>query len=91
MKRIKLVLVSGESGELIHSMVNKKTMSNTRENRDFFRSLSLCSLSNWVVVSHTQPYMVLPYMCYVGMCRCEGYVFQSESLGLEKGIIFHLN
>ena len=33
----------------------------------------------------------LPYMCYVGMCRCEGYVFQSESFGLEKGIIFHLN
>ena len=34
---------------------------------------------------------VLPHMGYVGMCRWEGYVFQSESLGLEKGIIFHLN
>ena len=41
---------------------------------------------------------VLPYMGYIGMCHCEGYGFQasllwdrvykSESLGLEKGIIF---
>ena len=31
---------------------------------------------------------VLPYMGYIGMCRCEGYgfwdrVYKSESLGLE--------
>ena len=26
-------------------------------------------------------------MGYIGMCRCEGYVFQ-EVLGLEYGIIF---
>ena len=42
---------------------------------------------------------VLPYMGYIGMCRCEGYGFQAvysgiariynlESLGLEQGIIF---
>ena len=41
---------------------------------------------------------VLPYMGYIDMCRCEGYGFQaiilcdrvykSESLGVEKGIIF---
>ena len=46
---------------------------------------------------------VLPYMGYIGMCRYEGYgvwfssslpwdrVYTSESLGLEEGIIFHLN
>ena len=41
---------------------------------------------------------ILPYLGYIGMCRCEGYGFQavllwdrvykSESLGLEEGIIF---
>ena len=42
---------------------------------------------------------VLPYMGYIGMCRCEGYGFQAvysgiariynlESLGLEQDIIF---
>ena len=41
---------------------------------------------------------VLPYMGYIGMCRREGYGFQavysldkSASLGLEEGIIVHLN
>ena len=42
--------------------------------------------------------VVLPYMGYMGMCRCEGYGFQavyssigyiSERLGLEGGIMFH--
>ena len=41
--------------------------------------------------------VVLPYMGYIGMCRCEGYGFQtvysrigyiSERLGLEWGITF---
>ena len=41
---------------------------------------------------------VLPYMGYIGMCRCEGYGFQAvysrigyinqNILGLEWGIIF---
>ena len=41
---------------------------------------------------------VLPYMGYIGMCRCEGFfssnlllhrVYKSERLGLEQSTIFH--
>ena len=39
---------------------------------------------------------VLPYMGYIGMCRCEGYGFQAVYSGIgyinhiNQGIIFHL-
>ena len=37
---------------------------------------------------------VLPYMDYIGMCRCEGYGFQAvysriEYINNSQGIIFH--
>ena len=38
------------------------------------RSL-LCFVS--VSMEGFQPGGVLPYMCYIGMCRCEGYGFQA--------------
>ena len=45
-------------------------------------SLSLAHLRNWYVsllldTVISSPGGVLPYMGYIGMCRCEGYGFQA--------------
>ena len=41
---------------------------------------------SWVTLGHTPPPLggggALPYMRYIGMCHCEGYVFQAVYSGM---------
>ena len=76
-----MVSISAMCGVLIHSTKLKSSTKFIRGAKS--TSAELISVSTLSLgLSHTGGGGVLPYMGYIGMCRCEGYGFQAVYSGI---------